>query len=128
MIELYFGNTVSMLTSALVLAMLALIVYALSRRGRIEKWGRLILLFVLAGTAVSALAATRDAYATPSALFAMESAQSFVCSAAGGAIYLAALVSIFLKKHGIRKYCFYAISLLFIAQVAVIEASRIAAA
>ncbi|MEL7570373.1 MAG: hypothetical protein AAGU14_07390 [Eubacteriaceae bacterium] len=125
MFNLFFGNIFALLTTVLVLILLAFIGLTLVRRNQIKKWGWLILIIILAGTAVSALCATRDAYMTESALFSINSMQSVVCSIAGGLIFVAGVISIFIKNQKFRKTCFSIISILFIIQVITIEASRI---
>lgn len=125
MSALYFANPISLLTIAAVLAVLAFIAVALVRRKDVRHWGRLVLVLVLAGTAISGLSATRDAYMTADALFAVESLQSTLCSVAGGLIFLAGLVTIFVRRQSFRKFSFFFISMLFVAQVLTVEASRI---
>ncbi len=88
--------------------------------------GRWTALFIVAGVAVSALSATRDAFAMPGTLFGMFSIQPMVCALAGGAIMLTGPVSIFLKKQSSKRVCFHIISTLFVAQVMVTEMSRAA--
>lgn len=126
MIDLYFRDAVSVITIGLVLAMLAFIVLSLTNGAKVQKWGRLIALFIVIGVVISALSATRDAFALPDALFAMDSMQSLVCSLAGGAIALTAIVSIFMKKQMAKRVCFHIMSALFVVQVFVIEISRVA--
>lgn len=125
MFNMFFGNIFALLTTVLVLILLAFISQALVRRDKIKKWGRLILIIILAGTAVSGLCATRDAYMTESALFSINSMQSVVCSIAGGLIFLAGIIAIFIKNQKFRKITFSLISILFLIQVITIEASRI---
>jgi len=125
MFNLFFGNIFALLTTVLVLILLAFIGLTLVRRNQIKKWGWLILIIILAGTAVSALCAMRDAYMTKSALFSINSMQSVVCSIAGGLIFVAGVISIFIKNQKFRKTYFSIISILFIIQVITIEASRI---
>lgn len=124
MFDLFFGSVMSVITTVFVLALLAFAVVAFVRRGDIGKWGRLILIFILAGTAVSAFSATRDAYMTEKALFAPVSFQSLVCSAAGGLIFLTGIVSLFVKSQKFRKAAFQLISVSFIIQVLTVEISR----
>jgi hypothetical protein len=126
MAALYFGDVVSILTTALISGMLALIGILLVNGQRTRYWGRFILVFVLAGTAISALSATRDAFMMDGALFALTSVQSLVCAAAGCLIYLAGLAALFVKNQKFRKIDFYVISALFLVQVVTVEASRIA--
>jgi hypothetical protein len=126
MIDLYFRNAVSVITIALVLGMLAFIVLSITNGSKIQKWGRLIALFIVVGVAISALSATRDGFAAQNALFGMTSMQTLVCSLAGGAIALTGIVSIFLRKQAARRVCFHIISTLFVTQVLVVEISRAA--
>ena len=124
MFKLFFGDVISVLTTAFVLAMLVFIVLTYKNRANIDKWGRRILLFILVGTAISALSATRDGFATASAMFAMMSIQSLICAAAGALIFLAGLVAIFVRNQKFRRAGFQIISVLFIVQVLAIEVSR----
>ncbi|NMC57103.1 MAG: hypothetical protein GYA50_07785 [Eubacteriaceae bacterium] len=126
MINMFFGNIFSLLTTILVLGLLAFIALSLVRRNEIKKWGRLILILILAGTAVSALSATRDAFMTANALFSLNSLQSMACSIAGAIIFLTGIIAVFVKNQKFRKTSFSIISVLFIVQVLTIEISRIA--
>jgi uncharacterized membrane protein len=125
MLHLFFGSVMSVITTVFVLALLAFAVIAFKKRGDIGRWGRLILIFILAGTAVSAFSATRDAYMMENALFAPDGLQSLVCSVAGGLIFLTGIVSLFVKNQKFRKAAFQLISVFFIVQVLTVEVSRI---
>ncbi len=126
MLKLYFGDLFSVLTFIFVVFMLVFIVLTIKNRDSYQKWGRLMILFIVVGIAISGLSAMRDGYATANALFSMTSTQSNICSIAGGAIVLSGFVSIFLRNQKFRRGCFHIISALFVIQVLVIEASRIA--
>ena len=125
MFGLYFGSVVSVLTTVFVLALMALLVLSVTQRGQIQKWGRRILVFVLVGTAISGLSATRDAYMMSGAVFSVSSLQSTVCSIAGGLIFLTGIVSLFVRKQAFRRVGFFLISGFFLVQVLTVEASRI---
>ena len=125
MLKLFFGDVMSVVTTVFVLALLAFAILALKNRNRITKWGRLILVFILVGTAISAFSATRDAFAMDNAVFAMFSLQSAVCAIAGAAVLLTGLVMLFLKNQGARKVGFMLISALFLVQVLTVEVSRV---
>lgn len=124
MLKLYFGDTMSVITTFFVLAMLAFIVTAFIKRGTITKWGRLILLFILVGTVISAFSATRDRFASDGAVFAMFGLQAAVCAVAGAMIILTGLIMAVLRKRNIRRVGFMLISALFIVQVLAVEVSR----
>ena len=125
MLYLFFGDVFSTLTTAAILGMVTLIAIAMMKRNQIQKWGRLILLFVVVGTAISGLSAMRDAYMTTQAVFSVSSLQSTICSLAGGLIFLTALLALFIRKQAFRRFGFQLISILFLVQVLVIEVSRI---
>lgn len=125
MFDLYCKDWFSVVTIVFVLGVFVFIMLAVKNNRRITKWGWMIGLFLLIGTAVSALSAMRDGLATADAVFALNGVQAIVCTIAGGAILLTGVISIFLKKELYKKRGFYAISALFIIQVAVIEASRL---
>ena len=126
MVNLYFRDAVSVITICMVLAMLAFIVLSAVRGEKVTRWGRLIALFLVVGVAISAVSATRDAFATPNAVFGMMSLQSVVCACAGVAIALTAIVSIFLRKQPAKRVCFHIMSALFVVQVLTVEISRVA--
>lgn len=123
--SLYFGDIWSALTLVLVAGMITFIVVALSRRERIAHWGRLVAAFILVGTAISALAAIRDGYGTDNALFGMTSAQSNLCSLAGGLTFLVGFCCIFWKRQSMRRLSFFVISAAFLLQVLTVEISRL---
>jgi hypothetical protein len=125
MFQLFFGDLFSILTAVAVLGMLAIIALTIVNRNKIEKWGWLIFLFIIVGTAISGLAAMRDAYMTAQATFSVSSMQSTLCSLAGGLIFLSGFLALFVKKQTFRRFGFYFISVLFITQVLIIEVSRI---
>lgn len=122
---LYFGDVISAVTTLLLAVVIVLIAISLKGRNNIGKWSRRIALFIVLGTAISGLSAARDAYAAPGALFAMDSIQSTICSIAGGAQYLTAIISIFLRSQTYKRRCFYILSALFAVQVLTVEGSRI---
>ena len=126
MLQLYFGDFAGVVTTVLILGETALIIAALRKPGTIKKWGRLILLFVVIGTAISAFSAMRDAYMMENAVFAANSVQSIVCSAAGVFIALAGVAALIGRNQKFRRIIFYMISAAFVLQVLTVEVTRIA--
>ena len=125
MLKLFFCDLFSVLTTVFILGMVVFIALASMQRHKIKKWGRLILIFILVGTAISGLSAMRDAYMTEDALFSVNSMQSTVCSIIGGLIFLTGFVSIFIRNQKYKKVGFHLVSILFIIQVITIEATRV---
>ena len=72
MLVLFFANTVSVFTTAVLIAILTIAILAFRRRLAISKWGRMLLLLILIGTAASATSAMRDSYGAEGALFPMD--------------------------------------------------------
>ena len=126
MLGLYVGDVYAVLTFLFVVGLIVFSFSVLKARVRIEKWGRLVGLFILFGTVVSGLSAMRDKYGTTEGLFAMDSLQSSICSLAGGLIFFIGILTLIIKKQTFRKSAFQVVSLLFMVQVLTIELSRIA--
>jgi hypothetical protein len=124
MFEFLFKDIYASITTFVVIGLMT---YSLALFGwfKPKHWGRSILLFIVFGILVSAISAMRDGYASPQALFSMNSVQALLCSIAGIAILLIGVLTIFIKNQNNRRICFLLISLLFILQVVVIEGSRI---
>ena len=57
---LYFGNTISTVTTLSILLLIAFIIFAVARRGIITHWGLMSLILLVFGLTVCCLAATRD--------------------------------------------------------------------
>jgi peptidoglycan/LPS O-acetylase OafA/YrhL len=105
--------------------MLLFIFVSILNHPKIHRWGRPILLLIVVGTAISGIAAVRDAYMMENALFATEGMQSMICSVAGGLIFLTGLIAIFIRNQKYRKAGYFFIVTLFLIQVVTIEGSRI---
>lgn len=58
--KLYFGNTVSAITTVLMALLLGFIGYSIVQRGTISCWGRRSLFVLLFGLVICCFAATRD--------------------------------------------------------------------
>ena len=126
MAGLFFADTVSAATTVLVLGLVAyLAVMAVRRRG-VQTWGRHILAAIVVGTALSALSATRDAFMTEGALFALTSAQALVCGILGGIIYLLGFSALVVRRQGWRRVAFFLVAGLLTVQMLTVEGTRIA--
>ena len=58
--KLYFGNTISTVTTLSILLLIAFIIFAVARRGIITHWGLMSLILLVFGLTVCCLAAARD--------------------------------------------------------------------
>lgn len=124
MMRLLFGDAYSIFTTVAVLGLLSFAAIRITAASSRLSWGRAIALFIVLGLGVSFLSARRDGYAGEDALFSMTSMQSNICSVAGGLVLLAGLLSLLIRKDAFKKAAFYSIAALFLAQVLVIEISR----
>jgi hypothetical protein len=125
MLALFFSNPISGVTTFVLAAILAFAVIAFARRASVQKWGRLLLLLILIGTAASATSAARDGYAMAGALFPMDGAITLLCGVAGGLIYLTGLVCLFWRRQGARRAGFFLAAGLMAVQIAAVEGSRV---
>lgn len=126
MLNLFFADAVSTITTILSLGLVAFLVWTAVRGRHVEAWGRRTLLAVVVGTALSGLSATRDAFMMDNALFTLTSAQSLICAIAGGAICLLGLTALVVRRQGWRKAVFHSVAALLVVQIATIEGTRIA--
>ena len=58
--KLYFGNTISTVTTLSILLLIVFIIFAAAQRGIIVHWGLMSLILLIFGLAICCLAATRD--------------------------------------------------------------------
>ena len=58
--KLYFGNTISTVTTLSILLLIVFIIFAAAQRGIIVHWGLMSLILLIFGRAICCLAATRD--------------------------------------------------------------------
>lgn len=132
--NLYFEDTVTTITTVLVLSIIIYIITIISRHKKIELWGRQIALLAIWGLAVCILVAVRDKYylsvqasmdskITPG-LFTIESVQSNLCCIAGAVIAFCTISSIFIKKQNYRKIMFFVLSATILFKILVIELAR----
>lgn len=132
--NLYFGNFVVTMSTLLILATWAVIVFSLIKCKSIEFWGRRIVALSLLGLLVCCFVATRDGYhlsvqasfdsSVDAGLFTINSIQSTLCCIGGGVIAFSSISSIFVKNQKYRKVMFFVLSSAIIIKTLIIEISR----
>ena len=122
---LFIASPISVVTTAVLIAILAFAAIAYYKRASVRKWGRLLLVLILIGTAASATSAVRDGYGAAGALFSMDGAQSLICMALGILIYLTGLACLIWRRQGARRAGFFLAAGLMVVQIAVVEGSRV---
>lgn len=133
MLKLYFGNSITIISTLLLGANIAYMLWGYLSRLTIQKWGMIILLFILLHGALWYFANVRDLYSNSiifatdgsveMGLFSVSSIQSIVFWVASIIVWLLGIVSIF--KPGYRQHIFYIIAIVSLVQIAFIEGSRI---
>ena len=58
--KLYFGNTITAVTTAMIIILLGFVGYSILNRNMIDCWGRRIVFLFILGLVICCLAATRD--------------------------------------------------------------------
>lgn len=133
MVKLYSGNSDAIITTLLLGVNIGYMIWGYLSRAAIQKWGMIILLFILLHGALWYFANVRDRYcdsiiyATDGSvgmgLFSVSSIQSIVFWIASVIIWVLGIVSIFEPEY--RQNNFFVIVVVSIVQIAFIEGSRI---
>lgn len=130
MVNLFFGDLWSILSSITLLIILIFTTLSIISNRKIELWGRRTLVLTIIGLALCCFAVMRDDYVTAlqggEGFFALDSLQVNL-SYAGGAINLiAGISSVFVKNQKYRRIMFFVLSASIIFKILIIEISRIA--
>ena len=133
MLKLYFGNSVTFISTLLLGVNIGYVLWGYLNRATIQKWGMIILLFILLHGALWYFANVRDLYSNSikyatdgsvgMGLFSVSSIQSIVFWVASVVIWVFGIISIFKPEY--RQNIFFIIVVVSIAQIAFIEGSRI---
>ena len=133
MLKLYFGNNAAVISTLLLGANLGYILWGFLNRATIQKWGMIILLFILLHGTLWYFTNVRDLYSNSiiyatdgsvgMGLFSVSSIQSIVFWVASVIIWALGILSIF--KPGYRQNIFFIFVFLSVVQIAFIEGSRI---
>lgn len=133
MLKLYFGNSVTIIGTLLLGVNIGYMLWGYLSRATIQKWGMIILFFILLHGVFWYFANVRDLYSNSiiyatdgsveMGLFSVSSIQSIVFWVASVTIWVLGVVSMFKPQY--RQNIFYIIAIVSIVQIAFIEGSRI---
>lgn len=133
MLKLYFGNSVTIISTLLLGLNIGYILWGYLSRAAIQKWGMITLIFILLHGALWYFANVRDLYSNSiiyatdgsvgMGLFSVSSIQSIVFWVASVVIWILGIISIFKPQY--RQNIFFIIVVVSLAQIAIIEGSRI---
>lgn len=132
--SLYFGGFTTTMSTILVLATWAYILYNSVNNKKTEHWGRKIAALAVLGLIVCCFVATRDGYhlsvqasfdeTVTAGLFAINSIQSTLCCIGGAIIAFSSISSIFVKSQTYRKVMFFVLGFTVLFKTLIIEISR----
>lgn len=134
--KLYFGNTITAVTTLLIITMGIFIGASISNRNQITLWGRHILIIIFLGWLICCFAATRDGFnlsvqnvidrSTLPGVFNLVSFQSIAGSVIAIIMIGAAIFAGFSHNQKTREVIFYIILSGITCKVLIMEISRIA--
>ena len=126
MLNLYFGNVPSILSTILFLIFVVFFIKTIKRSDKGRKWKKAAIITVVMGTAMSALSGIKDSCADTMAVsFEQMNLPLAILCVLGGMALLMGIVAIICKKEKINKGIFFALSLIIIAKTIVVEVLRI---
>ncbi len=133
-LELYFGSTLSAVSTLLIIAISLYAAFQYNRRKDVSGWGARLLILVASGLLLCIIAAIRDSYVLSvtaaasggeTGLFTVDSIQSISASVAGGLIAIVAGSSLFIRNDKYRRMAFFIVSGIFVFKLILVEASRL---
>lgn len=133
--KLYFGNTVSTVTTLMIILMYAGIGYSVYNRVNIQFWGRRTLVLAIYGLVICCFAAARDGFdktvqnaidgSCARGIFSLMSVPTVAAYIGAVAIVLSGIATLFSKNQQFREICFYIMSGGVTLKVMAIELARI---
>lgn len=133
--KLYFVNTVSTVTTLMVILMYAGIGYSVYNRVNIQFWGRRTLVLAIYGLVICCFAAARDGFdktvqnaidgSCAQGIFSLISVPIVAAYIGAAAIVLSGIATLFSKNQQFREICFYIMSGGVTLKVMAIELARI---
>ena len=127
MLNLYFGNVPSILSTILFLIFVVFFITTIKRSDKGRKWKKAAIITVVMGSAMSALSGIKDSCADTMAVsFEQMNLPLAILCILGGMAILMGIVAVFCKKEKINKVLFYAMSFIIVAKTIVVEVLRVA--
>lgn len=135
MVNLFLGDLSSILSTALLIIILAFIIYSIINSSKITNWRFRIIFLAITGLLLCIFAATRDNYVLSvqgmidgtgtSGIFSTDSFQSNIACLGGAIIAFLSLSGIFVRNEKYRKIMFFILSSAIIFKACLIEISKI---
>lgn len=133
--KLYFGNTVTTVTTLMILSLAGFVGYSISNRGNINFWGRRSLFVMIYGLVICCFAAARDGLdktiqytidgSCDPGIFSLMSIPNIIGCVGAAIIIIAAIATPIAKSQHMREIWFYVMSGGVVLKVAVVEIARL---
>ncbi len=133
--KLYFGNTITTVTTVMIFALLGYIGYSIMNRANIQYWGRRNLILLAFGLVVCCFAAARDGLdktiqhtidgSCAPGLFTLVSVPTIVGCVGALLIIIAAIATPIAKTQKMREAWFYVMSGGAVLKIVTMEIARI---
>ena len=133
--KLYFGNTVTTVTTLMILSLAGFVGYSISNRGNINFWGRRSLFVLIYGLVICCFAAARDGLdktiqytidgSCDPGIFSLMSIPNIIGCVGATIIIIAAIATPIAKSQHMREIWFYVMSGGVVLKVAVVEIARL---
>lgn len=133
--KLYFGNTVTTVTTLMILSLAGFVGYSISNRGNINFWGRRSLFVLIYGLVICCFAAERDGLdktiqytidgSCDPGIFSLMSIPNIIGCVGAAIIIIAAIATPIAKSQHMREIWFYVMSGGVVLKVAVVEIARL---
>lgn len=133
--KLYFGNTVTIVTTIMLIILIALVIYSFIHREKINYWGRRTLLLAVYGLVVCCFAAGRDGLdktiqaaidgSCAPGIFNLVSLPTIIGCIGAIIIVFAGIITIFVRKQHVREVLYFVMSGGVFLKILIIEVSRI---
>lgn len=133
--KLYFGNTVTTVTTFMILSLAGFVGYSISNRGNINFWGRRSLFVLVYGLVICCFAAARDGLdktiqytidgSCAPGIFSLMSIPNIIGCVGAAIIIIAAIATPLAKSQHMRELWFYVMSGGVVLKVAVVEIARL---
>ena len=133
--KLYFGNTVTTVTTFMILSLAGFVGYSICNRGNINFWGRRSLFVLIYGLVICCFAAARDGLdktiqytidgSCAPGIFSLMSIPNIIGCVGAAIIIIAAIATPLAKSQHMRELWFYVMSGGVVLKVAVVEIARL---
>ena len=133
--KLYFGNTITTVTTILIIGLLAFIGYSLWNRADIQFWGRRSLFLCFYGLLICCFAAARDGLdksiqytidgSCAPGIFSLISIPNLIGCIGAAIIIVAGIATLFSKSQHTREIWFYLMSGGALLKIVTVEIARI---